>query len=77
MAKRLELTMQEKLDMTIPELGLNTRTINFLERKDILTVRSLLQCTAKELLEINNFGKKSLEEVYKALALIGFKRRGE
>ena len=66
--------LQEKLDLSTAEIGLSVRTTNCLEEKGIFNVRDLLNTTRAELLSINNFGEKTLEEVYKALESIGFCR---
>ncbi|HOM19181.1 MAG TPA: DNA-directed RNA polymerase subunit alpha C-terminal domain-containing protein, partial [Thermoguttaceae bacterium] len=66
--------LEEKLDMSIAEIGLSVRTTNCLEEHGILTVRELLYRRPKDLLAIANFGEKTLEEVYKALEGIGFYR---
>ncbi|MEE2639548.1 MAG: DNA-directed RNA polymerase subunit alpha C-terminal domain-containing protein [Planctomycetota bacterium] len=65
---------QLKLEMSTAEIGLSVRTTNCLEEKGIFTVRDLLKTTPDDLLSISNFGEKTLEEVYKALANIGFHR---
>ena len=66
--------MQEKLEMSTAEIGLTVRTTNCLEEKGIFTVRDLLNSTREDLLSISNFGEKTLEEVYKSLEKIGFRR---
>ena len=66
--------MAEKLEMSTAEIGLSVRTTNCLEERGIFTVRELLECTPESLLSITNFGEKTLEEVYKALDKIGFRR---
>ena len=66
--------LREKLDMSTAEIGLSVRTTNCLEEKGIFNVRDLLNTTRAELLSINNFGEKTLDEVYKALEDIGFCR---
>lgn len=66
--------LREKLELSTAEIGLTVRTTNCLEEKGIFTVRDLLNTTRPELLSISNFGEKTLEEVYKALAKIGFQR---
>ena len=71
--KAKELT--ERLEMSTAEIGLSVRTTNCLEERGIFTVHDLLQCTREDLLSISNFGEKTLDEVYKALASIGFCRR--
>jgi DNA-directed RNA polymerase subunit alpha len=73
-AELAQQDMEEKLDMSIAEIGLSVRTTNCLEEHGILTVRDLLQRRPKDLLAIPNFGEKTLEEVYKALEGIGFYR---
>ncbi len=69
-------TMAERLEMSTAEIGLSVRTTNCLEERGIFTVRDLLNCTRKDLLEISNFGEKTLEEVYTALETVGFYRQG-
>jgi len=66
----------ERLDLSIAEMGLSVRTTNCLEETGILTVRDLLQATPKKLMNISNFGEKTLEEVYEALEALGFYRPG-
>ena len=67
--------ISERLEMSTAEIGLSVRTTNCLEERGIFTVHDLLQCTREDLLSISNFGEKTLDEVYKALASIGFTRR--
>lgn len=66
----------ERLEMSTAEIGLSVRTTNCLEERGIFTVRDLLNCTRKDLLEISNFGEKTLEEVYSSLETVGFYRQG-
>ncbi len=66
-----------KLEMSTAEIGLSVRTTNCLEERGIFTVEELLNCTPEYLLNISNFGEKTLEEVYKALEGIGFHRRSK
>ena len=68
--------LMEKLDLSTAEIGLTVRTTNCLEEKGIFNVRDLLNTTRTELLSISNFGEKTLEEVYKSLEEIGFRRKG-
>jgi len=51
-------------------LGLPVRTINMLEhsRYQITTLEDLLNCRREQLLEIRNFGKGSLTQVFDCLA---------
>lgn len=67
--------LSERLDLSTAEIGLTVRTTNCLEERGIFTVRDLLNCTREELLQIANFGEKTLDEVYKALEGIGFIRK--
>ena len=72
-----ELTNQglkDRLEMSTAEIGLAVRTTNCLEERGIFTVNDLLHCTREDLLSISNFGEKTLDEVYKALEKVGFKR---
>ncbi len=72
-----ELTNQgltDRLEMSTAEIGLAVRTTNCLEEKGIFTVHDLLHCTRDDLLNISNFGDKTLEEVYSSLESIGFNR---
>jgi DNA-directed RNA polymerase subunit alpha len=67
--------LRNKLEMSTAEIGLSVRTTNCLEERGIFTVEDLLHCTPQDLLSISNFGEKTLEEVYKALEGIGFRRK--
>jgi DNA-directed RNA polymerase subunit alpha len=69
-----EKDLRRKLEMSTAEIGLTVRTTNCLEERGIFTVEDLLHCTPQDLLSISNFGEKTLEEVYKALEGIGFRR---
>ncbi|REJ65880.1 MAG: DNA-directed RNA polymerase subunit alpha [Planctomycetota bacterium] len=70
-------SLDERLAMSTAEIGLSVRTTNCLEERGIFTVGDLLHRTPDDLLEISNFGEKTLQEVYQALASIGFMRRGD
>ncbi len=70
-----EKDLRRKLEMSTAEIGLTVRTTNCLEERGIFTVEDLLHCTPQDLLSISNFGEKTLEEVYKALEGIGFRRK--
>ena len=67
-------SLRQRLEMSTAEIGLSVRTTNCLEERGIFTVNDLLHCTPTDLLSISNFGEKTLEEVYAALAEIGFRR---
>ena len=68
---------KERLHLSLAQVGLSVRTTNCLEEQGIFTVRDLLQTEPERLLSISNFGEKTLEEVYQALAEIGFHRPGQ
>ena len=68
-------TKDQRLEMSTAEIGLPVRTVNCLEDHGVFTVDQLLHCTPEKLLSFPNFGEKTLEEVYRALAAIGLRRR--
>lgn len=72
-AERQRLLTQ-RLELSTAEIGLSVRTTNCLEETGVFTVRDLLNCTPAKLLGIANFGEKTLDEVYRALEKIGFRR---
>ena len=47
------------------------RTYNCLKKANVLTIGDLLQISESELMQIRNFGKKSLTEVKEKLASLG------
>lgn len=64
-------------DVLIEELELGVRSYNCLKREGVETVADLVVRTEAELLNIPNFGKKSIEEVRERLAERDLKLRGE
>ena len=76
MVEEQNQSLKTRLEMSTAEIGLSVRTTNCLEERGIFTVEDLLHCTRDDLLEISNFGEKTLEEVYRALESIGFYRNG-
>ena len=64
-------------DVLIEELELGVRSYNCLKREGIQTVGDLVSKTEAELLNIPNFGKKSIDEVKEKLAERGLALRGE
>ena len=59
-----ELGLKDKLlEMTIEELDLSVRSYNCLKRAGIHSVRQLVEFSENDLLNIRNFGAKSIEEV--------------
>lgn len=59
------------LDARIEELDFSVRTYNCLKKAGVLTINDLLQISESELMQIRNFGKKSLTEVKEKLASLG------
>jgi DNA-directed RNA polymerase subunit alpha len=64
-------------DVLIEELELGVRSYNCLKREGIQTVGDLVSKTEAELLNIPNFGKKSIDEVKEKLEERGLSLRGE
>ncbi len=64
-------------DVLIEELELGVRSYNCLKREGIQTVGDLVTKTEAELLNIPNFGKKSIDEVKEKLDERGLSLRGE
>jgi len=64
-------------DELIEELELGVRSYNCLKREGIQTIGDLLSRTEAELLNIPNFGKKSIDEVREKLVARGLELRGE
>ena len=52
-----------ELDKQIEDLDLSVRSYNCLKRAGIHSVRQLVECSENDLLNIRNFGAKSIEEV--------------
>ncbi len=67
-----EVSGQEHLDLPIEALDLSERPRNCLRRAQIQTVGELIEKTEDDLLNITNFGQKSLEEVTAKLDELGF-----
>jgi DNA-directed RNA polymerase subunit alpha len=57
--------------MPIESLELTIRTYNCLKREGIATVGEVMERTEAELLEIRNFGSKSVDEIREKLAELG------
>ncbi len=64
----------DRLDLSLAEIGLAVRTVNCLEDYRIFTVADLLNRTPEQGLEVPNLGEKTLETIYAALEGIGFYR---
>ncbi len=63
-------------DILIEELEIGVRSYNCLKREGIQTVGDLIKRSEAELMNIPNFGKKSIEEVKENLAKMGLSLRG-
>ncbi len=63
--------------MLIEELELGVRSYNCLKREGIQTVGDLVSKSEAELLNIPNFGKKSIDEVKDKLVERGLSLRGD
>ncbi len=68
----VEASGQEHLDLPIEALDLSERPRNCLRRAQVQTVGELIEKTEEDLLNITNFGMKSLEEVVAKLDELGF-----
>ena len=62
----------DRLGLSLAEIGLIVRTVNILEDEGIFTVEDLLTSTREELLKIPNLGEKTLGTIYEALEKLGF-----
>jgi DNA-directed RNA polymerase subunit alpha len=58
-------------DARIEELDFSVRTYNCLKKANVLTIGELVQLTEADLMNVRNFGKKSLNEVKDKLAALG------
>lgn len=67
--------LEKKLEWSTAELGLSVRTTNCLDEQGISTIGDLLACQREHLLQIPNFGEKTLEDVYRSLEKLGFYRK--
>jgi DNA-directed RNA polymerase subunit alpha len=65
------------LALTIEELNLSVRSYNCLKREGINTVGELVQKSEAELMDIRNFGQKSIDEVKAKLDELGLSLREE
>lgn len=59
------------LDTPIEELELSVRSYNCLKRQGVNTIGQLTECSENDLLNIRNFGAKSIEEVKDKLQQMG------
>lgn len=68
----VEPSGQEHLDLPIEALDLSERPRNCLRRAQVQSVGELIEKTEEDLLNVTNFGQKSLEEVVAKLDELGF-----
>ncbi len=71
LSRPLEKLEEDKRNISVEQLGFSSRTLNSLRRNKIATIGELLEKSEEELLNLKNFGQKSLEEVLKRLEEIG------
>ena len=62
----------DRLALSLSEIDLSVRTVNFLEEAGIYTVGDLLNCKVDRILGIKNIALTTLQTIYAALAKIGF-----
>jgi DNA-directed RNA polymerase subunit alpha len=63
--------LSPNLQLPIEDMDLSVRSYNCLKREGVSTVGELVQKTEQDLLDIRNFGQKSIEEVKQKLAEMG------
>ncbi len=63
-------------NVRIEELDFSVRTYNCLKKANILTIPELVEYTENDLMQIRNFGKKSLTEVREKLQQLGLTLKG-
>lgn len=66
----------EEDDILIEELEIGVRSYNCLKREGVQTVGDLVKRSEAELLNIPNFGRKSIEEIKENLAKLNLSLRG-
>ncbi len=70
-------SMPSDFAITIEELNLSVRSYNCLKREGINSVGDLIQKSESELMDIRNFGQKSIDEVKAKLEELGLSLREE
>ena len=65
------MPMKEIFRRSVEGLPISVRTSHGLQSADIKYVGEVVQCSEQELLEIKNFGRKSLNEIKAVLADMG------
>jgi DNA-directed RNA polymerase subunit alpha len=74
-AAPVEANLSPELAMPIEELDLTVRSYNCLKREGINTVAELINLSEDQLMNIRNFGSKSVDEVRDKLTSMGLKFR--
>lgn len=76
-SKKEQIQLSDAMEMSLSETSLILRTVNILENASpsIQTVGDLLHTSVDDLLQISNFGRKTLTQVYAALSKVGFERQ--
>jgi DNA-directed RNA polymerase subunit alpha len=69
--------LEGDLKLTIEELNLSVRSYNCLKREGVNTVYDLIQKSEAELMDIRNFGQKSIDEVKAKLEELDLSLREE
>ena len=59
------------LDQSVESLELSIRSLNCVKNAELRTIRDLVARSEKEMVEIRNFGEKSLREVREKLEALG------
>ena len=72
-----ETLQSGELATIIEDLNLSVRSYNCLKREGVNTVGDLVQRSEQELMDIRNFGQKSIEEVKAKLEELGLSLREE
>ena len=67
----VEAALSPELALPIEELYLTVRSYNCLKREGINTVAELIGLTEEQLMNIRNFGSKSVDEVRDKLVSMG------
>ena len=65
------------LALTVEDLNLSVRSYNCLKREGVNTVGDLVQKSEAELMDIRNFGQKSIDEVKAKLEDLGLSLKEE
>ena len=74
---RDESALTGDLALTIEELNLSVRSYNCLKREGVNTVGDLVNKSESELMDVRNFGQKSIDEVKQKIEELGLGLRGE